>query len=126
MKNAVTLKIRSTQLSESINRDLKYYLKFDLIIIRLLKYFERIVNEKREKKITSDFEWRRKRPKIKVNDLIIQQMSFLYISKIFVLLQAEYELSMTAQIEGLLSNDYMVVIVVFSNHDIYHKCHKVL
>lgn len=33
---------------------------------------------------------------------------------------------MTAKIEGPSDNEYMVVICDFGNHEISHKCHKVL
>jgi hypothetical protein len=41
-------------------------------------------------------------------------------------LNYEYELSMVAQIEGPFDTEYMIVIFNLDNHDISHKCHKVL
>jgi hypothetical protein len=43
MKDVFTLGIRITQLSESLNSDLKDYLKSNLDIIRFLKQFEKVV-----------------------------------------------------------------------------------
>jgi hypothetical protein len=40
MKNAFTLGMRSTQLSESLNNDLKHHLKSDLDIIRFFHHLE--------------------------------------------------------------------------------------
>ncbi|KAJ1699895.1 hypothetical protein LUZ63_008407 [Rhynchospora breviuscula] len=56
MKNALSLGMRSTQLSESINSDIKNYLNSDLDIIRFFKNFERIVDDKRHNEKCSEFE----------------------------------------------------------------------
>lgn len=84
MKNALILGMRSTQLSENINRDLKCYLKSDMNIIRLLKRFESIVNETREKEFESNYELKRKHPKIKVNVPILRQAGFFVYPKFFL------------------------------------------
>jgi hypothetical protein len=55
MKDVYTLGMRSTQLSESLNSDLKYHFKSNFDIIRFLKHFERVVQEKRDKKLLSLF-----------------------------------------------------------------------
>jgi zinc finger SWIM domain-containing protein 3 len=47
MKDVFTLRMRSTQLSESLNNDLKINFKSDFDIIRFFKYFERTVQGKR-------------------------------------------------------------------------------
>jgi hypothetical protein len=47
MKGVFTLGMRNTQLSESLNSDLKQHFKSDFDIIQFLKYFERIVEYKR-------------------------------------------------------------------------------
>lgn len=49
MKNLYTLGMRSTQLSESLNNDLKEYLNSELYIIRFFGHFERVVQAKRER-----------------------------------------------------------------------------
>jgi zinc finger SWIM domain-containing protein 3 len=46
MTNVYTLGMRSTQLSESLNSDLKRHFKSDFDIIRFLKHFERLWNIK--------------------------------------------------------------------------------
>lgn len=43
MRNVYTLGMRSTQLSESLNSDLKKHLKSDLDILRFFKHLERAV-----------------------------------------------------------------------------------
>ena len=58
MRNAFTLGMRSTQLSESLNNDLKHYLKSDLDIIRFMRQFEKVVKRKRDNEINSEYESR--------------------------------------------------------------------
>uniref|UniRef100_A0A453TA01 Protein FAR1-RELATED SEQUENCE n=1 Tax=Aegilops tauschii subsp. strangulata TaxID=200361 RepID=A0A453TA01_AEGTS len=47
MRNAYTIGMRSTQLSESLNSDLKDHLKSALDILRFFKHVERVVQGKR-------------------------------------------------------------------------------
>ncbi|EEC68884.1 hypothetical protein OsI_37524 [Oryza sativa Indica Group] len=54
MKNAYTLGMRSTQLSEGLNSDLKEYLNCELNIVRFFHHFDRVVQGKRDKEIKSD------------------------------------------------------------------------
>ncbi|XP_048535844.1 protein FAR1-RELATED SEQUENCE 5-like [Triticum urartu] len=49
MRDVFSLGVRSTQLSESFNNSLKNHLKSDFHIVRFLKHFERIVEQKRNK-----------------------------------------------------------------------------
>ena len=60
MRDVFTLGMRSTQLSESFNSDLKDHLKSDFDIIRFLKHFERAVQGKRNKELEEDFKARKK------------------------------------------------------------------
>jgi len=59
-ESSVHLTMRNTQLSESLNSDLKRHFKFDFDIIRFLKHFERVVEYKRKKELESEFESRKK------------------------------------------------------------------
>uniref|UniRef100_A0A453GV48 Protein FAR1-RELATED SEQUENCE n=1 Tax=Aegilops tauschii subsp. strangulata TaxID=200361 RepID=A0A453GV48_AEGTS len=52
MRNAYTIGMRSTQLSESLNSDLKDHLNSDLDILRFFKHVERVVQEKRDSEAT--------------------------------------------------------------------------
>jgi zinc finger SWIM domain-containing protein 3 len=49
MKNVFTLGMRSTKLSEDLNSELKRHFKSDFDIIRFLKHFARVVEDKRKK-----------------------------------------------------------------------------
>ena len=50
MKDVYALGMRSTQLSENLNSELKRHFKSDFDIIRFLKHFERVVEDKRKKR----------------------------------------------------------------------------
>ena len=56
MKEALTLGMRSTQVSESLNAHFKCCLKPNLGILQFFKHFERVVGEKREKELKCDYE----------------------------------------------------------------------
>jgi zinc finger SWIM domain-containing protein 3 len=60
MKDVFTLGMRSTQLSESLNNDLKIHFKSDFDIIRFFKHFERVVQGKRNNELDSEFDSRKK------------------------------------------------------------------
>ena len=64
MKDVFTLGMRSTQLSESFNNDLKIHFKSDLDLIRFFKHFERVVQGKRDNELDSEFDSRKKLPRI--------------------------------------------------------------
>jgi zinc finger SWIM domain-containing protein 3 len=81
MNDVFTLGMRSTQLNDSLNSDLKRHFKSDFDIIRFLKHFERVVEYKRKKELQSEFESRKKLPKMRTHMLI--QASKLYTPTIF-------------------------------------------
>ncbi|XP_039834243.1 protein FAR1-RELATED SEQUENCE 5-like [Panicum virgatum] len=96
MKDVFALGIRSTQLSESLNSELKRHFKSDFDIIRFLKHFERVVEDKRKKELDAEFESRKKIPRIKMKTPMLIQTSKLYTPIIFEAFQGEYERSMVA------------------------------
>jgi hypothetical protein len=67
MKDAYTLGIRSRQASESINSTLKAYLNCKLDIYRFLEHFDRVLDERREKDIKSEYDMTSKLSRIKFN-----------------------------------------------------------
>jgi len=56
MKDALTLGMRSTQVSKSLNAQFKCFLKPNFGILQFFKHFERVVGEKREKELKCDYE----------------------------------------------------------------------
>ncbi|XP_038699627.1 protein FAR1-RELATED SEQUENCE 5-like [Tripterygium wilfordii] len=64
MKNSFTLGIRSTQISESLNSDLKDYLKSTLSIDDFFKHFDRVVEQKQNKELEAEFKMRENVPSL--------------------------------------------------------------
>jgi len=127
MKNVFTLGMRSTQLSESLNSDLKRHFKSDFDIIRFLKHFERLVEDKRNNELNSEFESRKKLPRIKMRTPMLIQASKLYTPVIFEAFQGEYERSMaacTTALEG--DHEYLVSIGSFDGTCTLEKEYKVI
>ncbi|XP_059454937.1 protein FAR1-RELATED SEQUENCE 5-like [Corylus avellana] len=104
MKNAFTLGVRSTQLSESINSDLKAYLKSDLSMMEFFQHFERVVEQKRHKELEAEFHAREKLPTLALkNSPMLKQASHTYTPVIFKKFHDEY--------------DYASVIVIKHRND---------
>jgi hypothetical protein len=59
-KNAFTLGVRSTQLRESLNADLKDYLKLDLSMVEFFQHFEWVVEQKQYRELEAEFYAREK------------------------------------------------------------------
>jgi zinc finger SWIM domain-containing protein 3 len=83
MRNAYTLGMRSTQLSESLNSDLKNHLKSDLDILRFFKHLERVVQGKRDNELNEEYESRKKLPRVRIRTPAIIQASKVYTPCIF-------------------------------------------
>ena len=60
MKDVFTLGMRSMQLSESLNNDLKIHFKSDFDIICFFKHIERLVQGKRNNELDAEFDSRKK------------------------------------------------------------------
>ena len=111
MRDTFTLGMRSTQLSEILNNDLKDHLKSDLDINRFFQHFERSMKVKRDTEINSEYESRNRVPRIKIPTPMLQQVSNLYTPAIFEAFQTEYGRSMAASAHILPGdNEYMVKI----------------
>lgn len=125
MNGVFTLGMRSTQLSESLNNDLKNHLKANLDILRFLRHFERVVQGKRDKELLAEFDSRRKQPRIKVMTPMLLQVSKLYTPIIFEAFQSEYERSIASRIEVLGNNEYLVAIASLDQELIFEDEHRV-
>jgi hypothetical protein len=111
MKDVFTLGMRSTQLSESFNNDLKIHFKSDFDIIRFLKHFERVVQGKRNNELDAEFDSRKKLPKLcmKRPPPMLLQASKLYTPIIFKAFQEEYERSLAVCTKALNgTHEYLV------------------
>ena len=63
-KNEFTLGIRSTQLSESLNGDLKDYLKSNLDVAEFFEHFDWMIEQKQERELQAEFNARQKFPRL--------------------------------------------------------------
>lgn len=96
MEHVYTLGMRSTQLSDSLNNDLKIHFKSDFNIIRFLKHFERVVQGKRNNELKLEFASRKQTPNVIAKVSIFMQTRTMYTPVIFEAFQHQYEISMTA------------------------------
>ncbi|KAJ1691977.1 hypothetical protein LUZ63_016132 [Rhynchospora breviuscula] len=108
MKNSYTLGIRSTQASESMNSDLKNYLSCKLDVNRFMEQFDRVVDAKREKEVKTEYEMRKKLPRVRYNIPIICEAGKLYTPNIFELFHKECEFFGSAYIESIDGHTYTV------------------
>ncbi|KAM4072621.1 hypothetical protein ACB094_11G152300 [Castanea mollissima] len=101
MKNAFTLGIRSTQLSESLNEDLKDYLKSDLDVAEFFEHFDRVIEQKRERELQAEFNARQKFPQLGLkNSPLLKQAVQVYTRLIFRMLHDQYDLASVARIKN--------------------------
>jgi zinc finger SWIM domain-containing protein 3 len=126
MRDVFTLGMRSTQLSESFNSDLKDHLKSDFDIIRFLKHFKKAVQGKRNKELDEKFEARKKLPRLRMRTPMLVQASKLYTPPIFEAFQAEYERSMAACTRALEENNIYAVAIVRSDGDLSSEIERVV
>ncbi|XP_043694268.1 protein FAR1-RELATED SEQUENCE 5-like [Telopea speciosissima] len=92
MKNTFTLGMRSTQLSESLNSDMKDYLKSTLDIVQFFKHFERVVDAKRANELKAEFDSRNKLPRrVNLVSPIIKQAAEVYTPLTFELFQEQMD-----------------------------------
>ncbi|XP_073119691.1 protein FAR1-RELATED SEQUENCE 5-like [Henckelia pumila] len=100
MKNAFTLGMRSTQLSESVNSDMKSCMTPDLDIMQFFKHFERVLEDKRYNELRCEFEARQKLPRLKLESSpMLRQLSEIYTPTVFHLFQMEFVLFAAAYIK---------------------------
>ncbi|XP_057444220.1 protein FAR-RED ELONGATED HYPOCOTYL 3-like [Lotus japonicus] len=93
MKKTFSLGMRSTQISESVNVEIKGFTNVNLDIIKFFKRFEDVVEEKWYNELKCEYEARQKIPKLKnIYSNILKQVSELYTPTIFDIFQNEYEL----------------------------------
>ena len=118
MRDVFTLRMRSTQLSESFNSDLKNHLKSDFDIIRFLKHFERAVQGKRNKELQEEFEARKKLPRISRKTPMLLQTSKLYTPTTFEAFHTEYERSTAACSRAMDENNTYSMAVVRADGDL--------
>jgi hypothetical protein len=69
VRKTFTAGMRSTQLSESFNADLKNHLKSDLNLVQFFTHFKRAVNAKRNNESEAEYDSKHKLPKVKMKNV---------------------------------------------------------
>ncbi|XP_059436424.1 protein FAR1-RELATED SEQUENCE 9-like [Corylus avellana] len=114
VKMSFSAGMTSTQLSESLNADLKDYLQSDYDIVKFFTHFERLLNDKRYKELVAEYNLRQKLPKIKMFSPMLIQAANIYTCQQFLKFQKQYEEFQGAfvkeRIERNSSHEYIVSI----------------
>ena len=104
----------TTQLSESINSDLKDYLQSDYDIVKFFINFERLLDAKRYKELKGEYNLRQKLPKVKIMSPMLIQAAHIYTPKLFLKFQEQYEEFQGAfvkkRVERNATHEYIVSI----------------
>ncbi|KAG6708290.1 hypothetical protein I3842_06G073800, partial [Carya illinoinensis] len=91
VKMSFSAGMTSTQLSESLNSDLKDYLLSDYDIVKFFTHFERLLNAKRYKELQAEYNLRQKLPRVKIASPMLVQAVNTYTSQLFLKFQKQYE-----------------------------------
>jgi zinc finger SWIM domain-containing protein 3 len=92
VKRTFTAGMRSTQLSERFNCNLKDCLQTDLNILEFFTHFERVVKQKRDKELEAEYNSRQKLPRLNLKSSpMLNQVAKVYTPKAFELFQNEVE-----------------------------------
>ncbi|XP_028784270.1 protein FAR1-RELATED SEQUENCE 5-like [Neltuma alba] len=99
VKNACKLGMRSTQLSESVNADVKRCTTPNLNINEFFTTFDKVVSEKRDKELKLEFDSRQKIPRM-VNQSapILRQLVLTYTPNAFDIFQAQWDLQFSVML----------------------------
>ncbi|KAL7242901.1 hypothetical protein ACSBR1_015326 [Camellia fascicularis] len=116
MKLVYTVGMRSTQLSESLNVELKKHLKVDHNIVQLFTHFNQVVMDKQHEEVKAIYDSRQQlsRIKLKMSPMLIQ-VAKLYILPIFDLLHNELDASLCCHMKRCheLVREVMYVIGLY-------------
>ncbi|XP_075640620.1 protein FAR1-RELATED SEQUENCE 5-like [Castanea sativa] len=114
VKMSFSAGMTTTQLSESINSDLKDYLQSDYDIVKFFIHFERLLDAKRYKELKGEYNLRQKLPKVKIASPMLIQAAHIYTPKLFLKFQEQYEEFQGAfvkeHVERNASHEYIVSI----------------
>ena len=104
----------TTQLSESINSDLKDYLQSGYDIVKFFIHFERLLDAKCYKELKGEYNLRQKLPKVKIASPMLIQAAHIYTPKLFLKFQEQYEEFQGAfvkeRVERNATHEYIVSI----------------
>ncbi|KAL4638866.1 hypothetical protein ACB092_03G177800 [Castanea dentata] len=121
VKRTFTAGMKTTQLSESFNADLKDCLRTDLNIVEFFTHFERVVNQKWDKELEAKYNSRHKFPRLKLKSSpMLNQVATVYTPTLFDLFQTEVKEVMALSIlERNVSQTHSYVVRVFNQYGKY-------
>ena len=92
MKNYVTLGMRSTQISESVNSEIKSITNPTVDVDEFFKNFERVVADKRYNEMKCEYEAGEKKPRLIVQSSpILRQVAQIYTPPVLELFQEQFD-----------------------------------
>ncbi|XP_058721616.1 protein FAR1-RELATED SEQUENCE 5-like [Vicia villosa] len=135
VRKKFTAGMRSIQLSESFNSELKNHLKSDLNLVQFFTHFERVVNKQRNIESEADYKSRHELPKLKMKRApMLVQAGNIYTPTIFEEFQEEYEEYLGTCVKNLEEGLYVVtnydnskermVIGNLVDQNVVCDCHK--
>ena len=110
--------MKTTQLSESFNVDLKDCLRTDLNIVEFFTHFEKVFNQKWDKELEVECNSRHKFPRLKLKSFpMLNQVATVYILTLFDLFQTKVKEVITLFIlERNVSQTHSYVVGVFNQY----------
>ena len=120
--------MKTTQFSESFNANLKDCLRTDLNIVEFFTHFEIVVNQKQDKELEANYNFKQKFPRLKLkSSSMLNQVATVYTPKLFDLFQIEVEEVMALSIlERNVSQTHNYVVGVFNQNGKYEVMWKPL
>ncbi|RHN75693.1 putative transcription factor FAR family [Medicago truncatula] len=113
MKGVLTLGMRSTQVSESLNAHFKSCMKPNVNILEFFNHFEIVVEEKRAKELSCVYESSHKLARLAYETApILIQMGKTYTHTVFELFQDEFKLFLTLSVPIRHESDSLCEYVI--------------
>ena len=122
MKNVFTLGVWSTQLSESLNGDLKAYLKSNLDIVQFFQHFERVLEQKQHRELEVEFNAHKKFLRLSLkNSPLLKHVVHVCTHAIFKIFLDQYDLALVVMIKNCRDDllVYTHIVVAFNEDDKY-------
>ncbi|KAM3708145.1 hypothetical protein ACJW31_02G075300 [Castanea mollissima] len=121
VKRTFIARMKTTQLSENFNADLKDCLRIDFNIVEFFTHFKRVANQKWDKELEAEYNSRHKFLRLKLKSSpMLNQVATMYTLTLFDLFRTEVEEEMTLSIlERNVSQTHSYVVGVFNQYGKY-------
>ncbi|OIT30584.1 protein far1-related sequence 5, partial [Nicotiana attenuata] len=104
--------MNSTQLSESLNSDLKDYLQSDYNLVQFFKHYDRAIEDKRYNELQDTCDASQRLPVLKVDVPILAHAREVYTPNIFEKFQDEYMRSLSIRVNECERNNSFIMYMV--------------